>query len=128
MQGLASTNAERLRPHSTAPGTLPMSFGYSPGQIPVLDNNDSSWRMVNHSQPLPSPYGGRSMSTSVPVQAINPNSSESTRLDVRPSEQSRGQTPPLLGEEGSSSQVEDDTKGQGIVFHPNIQPSGWNCC
>lgn len=124
MQGLTSTNGERPRPHATALGSLPMSFGYSPVQLPVLDNKDSPWRMFAQPQPLPSPFVGRSISTSVPLPVINPSSSESVRLDVRPAELLKGQAQ-LVAEEGTSSQVEDDAKGRGNSFpseYPAIRP------
>ncbi|KNA10142.1 hypothetical protein SOVF_147170 [Spinacia oleracea] len=123
MQGIASTNGERPRLHATALGSLPMSFGYSPVQLPVLDNKDSPWRMVPLPHSIPSPYAGRSISTSVPMQVLN-SSSESVRLDVHPSEEPKGQ-PQLVAEEGSSSQVEDDAKGRGNSFpseYPAIRP------
>lgn len=125
MQGITSTNGDRPRPQATAPGSMPMSFGYSPVQLPVLDKKDGSWRMIAHPQSLPSPYSGRAISTSVPMQVINPNASESVRLDVRSSEQPRGQTQQLVAEEGSSSQAEDDAKGRGNSFpseYPAIRP------
>ncbi|XP_021741461.1 ninja-family protein mc410-like isoform X2 [Chenopodium quinoa] len=123
MQGITSANGERPRLHATALGSLPMSFGYSPVQLPVLDNKDSPWRMATQPQSIPATYAGISISTSVPMQAIN-SSSESARLDVHPSEQPKGQ-PLLVAEEGSSSQVEGDAKGRGSSFpseYPAIRP------
>ena len=57
------------------------------------------------------------------MQVISPSSSESARVDVRPLDQSKGQT--LVTEEGSSSQVEDDATGRGQNFpleFPAIRP------
>ncbi|XP_057545679.1 ninja-family protein mc410 isoform X2 [Amaranthus tricolor] len=121
--GVTSTNGMRPRLHAAVPGSVPMSLGFSSVQLPVLDGKDNSWRMGGHHQAHPSPYGVRSITTSVPMQVISPSSSESARVDVRPLDQSKGQT--LVTEEGSSSQVEDDATGRGQNFpleFPAIRP------
>lgn len=124
MPGMTSTNGGHCGPNATSSGSVPMTFGYSPPQIPVL-TRDSTWGMIARPQPLNSPYTGSGISTSVALQGTTPASPHAVRPDVHLSEQSRGQTKQLVAEEGSSSQTEEDTKGRANTFasdYPSIKP------
>lgn len=123
MQSIPCASGERPALHITTPGNVPMTFGYSSVRVPMIDK-DSPWRMVAHPHSLHSPYAGRAIPTSVPPQVTNPSSSGVPRPDLRPSEQVKGQTKPLAGEEGSSW-TQDEVKREENSFpseYPAIRP------
>lgn len=123
MQSIPCTSGERPALHITTPGNVPMTFGYSSVRVPMIDK-DSNWRMVAHPQSLHSPYAGRAIPMSVPPQVTNPSSSGAPRPDLCPSEQVKGQTKPLAGEEGSS-RTQDEVKREANGFpseYPAIRP------
>lgn len=57
MQVMPTANGERPGPQPVNPGNLPVMFGYSPVQLPMLDK-DNSWGMAHPQQFHPS-YAGR---------------------------------------------------------------------
>jgi len=63
VQGMTPTDGGHHGLHSTTSGRVPMTFGYSSIQIPVL-NRDSTWGMIAHLQHQHSPYPGSAISTS----------------------------------------------------------------
>lgn len=133
-QMMPTTSSERSGAQSVNPGNLPVMFGYSPVQLPMLDK-DGSWGLVSHSQPFHPSYGSRGPPTSdkhndslkisqAAMQAITRNSSDGTLYDGRTIERTKAEGKMQAGEEGFSSQTED-VKGSGInlrVKDPSERP------
>ncbi|KAF9612778.1 hypothetical protein IFM89_003788 [Coptis chinensis] len=106
------------------PGNLPLTFGYSPVQIPTL-NNESSWGLMSHHMQLPSSYAGRSISSAIPnlgrledvsnmSRVVTQASSEASPDTRKTSELKRSFGKQHATEEGgasSSSPTEEETKG-----------------
>lgn len=63
MQVMSPANNERAGTQSVSTGNLPMMFGYSPVQLPVLDKN-SAWTAASHPQQFHPPYTGKGPSNS----------------------------------------------------------------
>ncbi|XP_062090860.1 ninja-family protein mc410 [Humulus lupulus] len=103
MQVIPTANSEGPGTH---PGNLPVMFGYSPVQIPMLDK-DNSWGLVSQSQQFHPSYAGRGPPNSAVMQVISHNSSEATQHEGRTSERPKGDGKQHTAEGGSSSQAED---------------------
>jgi hypothetical protein len=58
MQVMPSASSERSGAQSVNPGNLPLMFGYSPVQLPLLDK-DNSWGMISQPQQFHPSYTGR---------------------------------------------------------------------
>uniref|UniRef100_A0A2N9GCB3 Ninja-family protein n=1 Tax=Fagus sylvatica TaxID=28930 RepID=A0A2N9GCB3_FAGSY len=106
VQVMPAASNDRSVTQSVNPGNLPLMFGYSPVQLPMLDK-DNSWGLLSQPQQFHPSYGGRGPPNSV----IAPNSSEATQHDARTSEQAKGDGKQHGPEEGFSSQAEEDVKG-----------------
>lgn len=118
------------------PANLPLMFGYSPVQIPVLDK-DNSRGIISHSQQLHPAYFGRAPPNSdkqndgqkisqAVMPVIPPKSSETPQYDGgRTSERPKSEGKQHSTEEGSSSQTEDKTvKAIGTSDQP--RPEGFH--
>ncbi|KAK4601885.1 hypothetical protein RGQ29_011122 [Quercus rubra] len=106
VQVMPAASSDRSATQSVNPGNLPLMFGYSPVQLPMLDK-DNSRGLVSQAQQFHPSYAGRGPPNSV----IAPNSSEATQHDGRISERAKGDGKQHGPEEGSSSQAEEDGKG-----------------
>ncbi|KAK9269754.1 hypothetical protein L1049_001532 [Liquidambar formosana] len=130
MQMMPPANSERPGVHLVNSGNMPMAFGYSPVQLPMLDK-EHSWGFVSHPQQLHPSYAGRATGgvaptsekhnnglklSQVAMQVPPPNSSEALLYDGRASELTKGDGKQHAVEEGSSSQTEDDVKGNNMIF------------
>lgn len=58
MQVMPTVTSERSGTQPVNPGNLPVLFGYSPVQLPMLDK-DNSWGLVPHTQQFHPSYAGR---------------------------------------------------------------------
>ncbi|KAK9142103.1 hypothetical protein Syun_011503 [Stephania yunnanensis] len=79
------------------PGNMPLTFGYSPVQLPTLDTS-RSWGLLSHPQHLSSPFAGRGIGNVIPSLD---NSEDGLKI------------PRAWGQEtgpSSSSQTEDEAK------------------
>ncbi|KDP33720.1 hypothetical protein JCGZ_07291 [Jatropha curcas] len=126
MQVVPTSNGEhQTGTQSASPGNLPVTFGYSPVQLPTLDK-DNSWSLVSHLQQFHPSYAGRGPSNSdkpneglktVPgMQVIPRSASEATLYDGRVLERVKGEGKQHITEEGSSSQTEEDVKGSSMTL------------
>ncbi|KAF8400859.1 hypothetical protein HHK36_014162 [Tetracentron sinense] len=135
MQLMPPANSERPGTHSVNPGHLPLTFGYSPVQLPTL-RTDHSWGAVSHPPQFTSscaggivggvitnsdkPEDGLKISQAV-VQAPPRNSSEVLPFDNKAPELVKGGGKQHAAEEGgasSSSQTEDEVKENIMTFRP----------
>ncbi|KAM5547614.1 hypothetical protein ABKV19_001879 [Rosa sericea] len=105
MQVMPIANSERSGTQPMNPGNLPVMFGYSPVQLPILDK-DNSWG-VPHTQQFH--YAGRNPPNPAVMQVISHNTSEAAQYDGR-LERAKGDGKQHVTEEGSSSQAEEDMK------------------
>ncbi|XP_061993878.1 ninja-family protein mc410 [Rosa rugosa] len=96
--------SERSGTQPMNPGNLPVMFGYSPVQLPILDK-DNSWGP--HTQQFH--YAGRNPPNPAVMQVISHNTSEAAQYDGR-LERAKGDGKQHVTEEGSSSQAEEDMK------------------
>ncbi|KAK4601888.1 hypothetical protein RGQ29_011122 [Quercus rubra] len=99
VQVMPAASSDRSATQSVNPGNLPLMFGYSPVQLPMLDK-DNSRGLVSQAQQFHPSYAGR-----------GPPNSEATQHDGRISERAKGDGKQHGPEEGSSSQAEEDGKG-----------------
>ncbi|KAK9947787.1 hypothetical protein M0R45_003392 [Rubus argutus] len=106
MQVMPIATSERSGTQPVNPGNLPVMFGYSPVQLPILDK-DNSWG-VPHTQQFH--YAGRNPPHSAVMQVISHNTSDAAQYDGRILEQAKGDGKQHVTEEGSSSQAEEDMK------------------
>ncbi|XP_050363280.1 ninja-family protein mc410 [Argentina anserina] len=106
MQVMPIANSERSGTQPMNPGNLPVMFGYSAVQLPVLDK-DNSWG-VPHTQQFH--YAGRTPPNPAVMQVVPQNASESAQYDGRVLERAKGGGKQHVTEEGSSSQAEEDMK------------------
>ncbi|KAL6226533.1 hypothetical protein ACLB2K_000495 [Fragaria x ananassa] len=106
MQVMPIANSERSGPQPMNPGNLPVMFGYSPVQLPVL-NKDNSWG-APHTQQFH--YAGRNPPNPAGMRLISHNTSEAAPYDGRILERAKGDGKQHVTEEGSSSQAEEDLK------------------
>ncbi|KAK3024922.1 hypothetical protein RJ639_043237 [Escallonia herrerae] len=123
MQVMTGANGERPTTQPVMPANLPMMFGYSPVQLPMLDK-DNSWGPVSHSQqfhqstvcrgPPNSDKQNDGLKTSQACVSIGQKSFETTQHDGRKLVLAHGDGKRHNTEEGSSSQAEDDAKGNSI--------------
>ncbi|RDX96633.1 Ninja-family protein mc410, partial [Mucuna pruriens] len=93
---------------SVSNGSLPVMFGYSSVQLPMLDK-DNTWGLVSHPQQLHPAFAGRDPPNTAAIHAISNNISEGTPYEGRPLERSKvdGKHSKLrVTEESSSSQPE----------------------
>ncbi|KAI5320391.1 PREDICTED: ninja-family [Prunus dulcis] len=109
MQVMPTVTSERSGTQPVNPGNLPVLFGYSPVQLPMLDK-DNSWGLVPHTQQFHPSYAGRNPPNSAGMQVISHNSSDVAQYDGRMLERGRGDGKQNVTEEGSSSQAEEDMK------------------
>nr|DAD35608.1 TPA_asm: hypothetical protein HUJ06_006248 [Nelumbo nucifera] len=122
MQLMPPANNERPGGQQMNSGTLPFTFGYSPVQLPTLET-DQPWGMVSHAQQFP-PFAGRSTGG----VTLNSDKSEdgikvtqALLYDAKASELAKGSGKQHTVEEGgasSSSQTEDEVKGNSTIFRP----------
>ncbi|KAB1224431.1 hypothetical protein CJ030_MR2G016327 [Morella rubra] len=99
VQVMPSASNDRSGTHPMNPGNLPLMFGYSPVQLPLLDK-DKSWGLVSQTQQFHPSYAFR-----------GPPNSEATQYDGRTLERAKADGKQNGPEEGSSSQVEEDARG-----------------
>ncbi|KAH6777346.1 hypothetical protein C2S52_007212 [Perilla frutescens var. hirtella] len=121
MHAMATTNVERPGVQPVMPANIPLMYGYTPVQLPVLDR-DNSRGIVSHNQHIHSTYSGRNLGnpdTQIDgrklTQVISHKSSESTQFDVRAVEFGKSYGKQQVGEEGSSSHTEGDLKGNHAI-------------
>ncbi|KAF8388936.1 hypothetical protein HHK36_025619 [Tetracentron sinense] len=134
MQLMPPANSERPSTHPVNPGNLPLTFGYSPVQLP-MPGTDNSWGAVSHSLQFAPSCAGRSiggvitnsdkpedgLKISQAVQVPQHNSSEALPYDGKAPEMSKGGGKQHATEEGgvsSSSQTEYEVKENSMFFRP----------
>lgn len=101
-----AATGERSGAQSVSNGSLPVMFGYSPVQLPMLEK-DNSWGLVSRPQQLHPSFVGRGPTNSAALQVISNNISEAMPYEGRPLERTKGDGKQRVTEEGSSSQSED---------------------
>ncbi|XP_057966930.1 ninja-family protein mc410 isoform X2 [Malania oleifera] len=129
MQLPPASNGERPRTQPANVGNLPLAFGYSSVQLPMLDK-DHTWSLGSNPQQFPASYAGRSSGGVTPspdkhndalkisqaaVQVSPHTSTEAGIYEGRALELPKGDGKQHASEEGSSSQVEDDVKGNNMI-------------
>jgi hypothetical protein len=113
MQVVPAGNGERSGTQPVNNGNMPMMFGYSPVQLPMLDK-DNSWGLFSQSQPLHPVYAGRGAPNLAAMQAIACNPAEAGaagQLDggtTTEQPKSEGKQP------ATDSRPEDDSKGSSL--------------
>ncbi|XP_052199433.1 ninja-family protein mc410-like isoform X2 [Diospyros lotus] len=107
VQVMAAANSERPGTQTLMPGNVPAMFGYSPIQLPVLDN-DNSRGLASHPQQIHPSYAGR-----VPPNSDKQNEGLKISQAV---EQAKGDGKQHAADGGSSSQTEDGLKRSNIPF------------
>lgn len=110
VQVMPTANSEVPGPRPVYPGNLPLMFGYSPVQIPMLEK-DNSWGLVSQPQQFQPSYVGRGPPNSAQMQVISHKSSEVAHHDGRTTERAKVDGKHQATEEGFSSHAEDDGKG-----------------
>ncbi|XWS72067.1 hypothetical protein CRYUN_Cryun02cG0009100 [Craigia yunnanensis] len=119
IQIMPTGNSERSGIQPVNPGKLPVMFGYSPVQLPLLDK-DNSWGMVSHPPQFHPSYAGRGPSnpdkhsdglkiSQASMHTIALNSSEAAQYEGKQH----------ATEEGSSTQAEEDVKGSSMNIRAN---------
>ncbi|KAM7275390.1 hypothetical protein ACFE04_017256 [Oxalis oulophora] len=114
MQMGPAANAERSGTQPVNSGNMPMMFGYSPVQLPMLDK-DNSWGLFSQSQQVHPAFAGRVPTNLAAMQAIARNPAEAGQLDGGTTDQqpkNEGKQPAT--EENRSSKTEDDLKGSNL--------------
>ncbi|KAK7358358.1 hypothetical protein VNO77_00285 [Canavalia gladiata] len=111
MHVLPSASGEPSGAQPMTNGSLPVMFGYSSVQLPMLDK-DNTWGLVSRpQQPHPSFAGkGPPNTGTAALRAISHNISAATPCEVRPLERSKGDgkhSKQHVTEESSSSQPAD---------------------
>ncbi|KAG8491546.1 hypothetical protein CXB51_014790 [Gossypium anomalum] len=112
-----SGNGER----SVNPGNLPVMFGYSPVQLPLLDK-DHPWGTVSHSPqfhplpvgkgpPNPDKHSDELKISQASVHTIVRNFSEAAQYNGGTFEQVKGEGKQHATEESSCTPVDEDVKG-----------------
>ncbi|KAK9102361.1 hypothetical protein Sjap_019615 [Stephania japonica] len=108
------------------PGNMPLTFGYSPVQLPTLDTS-RSWGLLSHTQNLSSPFAGRGIGSVIPSSDNSEDGLKIPRATVHATPHSSsealpdGRKPSDLLKSGkvhggleagpsSSSQTEDEVK------------------
>ncbi|RVW38374.1 Ninja-family protein mc410 [Vitis vinifera] len=140
MQVMPPANNERAGIQPVNTGNLPLMFGYSPVQLPMLDKNNS-WGVASHSQQFHPPYAGKGPPNSdkhndglkisqAAVQAIPHNSPEASHYDGRALELTKGdgkqhptEEAPLVKQKMISAirpGIAADMKFGGSGSHPNL--------
>lgn len=153
--GVPSSSVMQLMPYVNEgsgsqiinPGNMPLTFGYSPLQLPIL-NSERSWGLNSHPLQMPSPYGGRNISSGVLNSDRSDNGSNVARGMVQPPPNNTSE--PSLGERkafeltkgggrqqtidenaaSSSTPAEDEMKGNraregifdGSAIRPGVAP------
>ncbi|CAN0900085.1 Ninja-family protein mc410 [Linum grandiflorum] len=101
------------------PGGSPITFGYSPVQLPTLDKNNS-WGLVSQQQQFQPPYKVKAPANSdkhnerlriQAMQIIGRNPTEVAQYDSRVFDRPKGDGKQQSGEQGSSSKAENEGKG-----------------
>ncbi|GAV86368.1 DUF1675 domain-containing protein [Cephalotus follicularis] len=110
LQVMPAANNERAGAQPVNPGSLPVMFGYSPIQLPMLDK-DNSWGLFTNRQQFHPVYAGRSPPNPAAMQVIARNPSEAVHYDGRTLEHAKAEGKQHGTEDGCSSQTEDDVKG-----------------
>lgn len=112
MQMMPPSNSERPGAHPVNSGNMPMTFGYPPVQLPMLDK-DHSCGFVSNPQQLHPSYAGRGTSSVAPNSEKHNEGLKMSQVayDGRATEQAKGDNKQHVAEEGSSSQTDDDVKG-----------------
>nr|AHJ60593.1 novel interactor of JAZ long variant [Morus notabilis] len=121
MQVVPTANSEAPGTQPGYPGNLPLMFGYSPVQIPMLDK-DNSWGLVSQPQQFHPSFAGRSPPNPALMQVISHKPSEAAQHDVRTLEQAKGDGKQQATEEGSSSHAEEDGKGSSANLRVKDAP------
>ncbi|EOY30698.1 hypothetical protein QUC31_020141 [Theobroma cacao] len=127
IQIMPTGNSERSSTQPVNPGNLPVMFGYSSVQLPMLDK-DSPWGMVSHppqfhpsyavrGPPNPDKHGDGLKISQASVHTIARNSSEAAQS--RTFERVKGEGKQHATEEGSSTQAEEDVKGSAMNLRAN---------
>ncbi|XP_058213762.1 ninja-family protein mc410 isoform X1 [Rhododendron vialii] len=118
IQVMGVANSERAGTQHVMPGNLPMMFGYSPVQLPVLDK-DNSQGLASHAQQLTPSYVGRPSPNSAAVPGIMHKPSEASQYNGTALEQTKGDRKQHANDGGSSYPTEDGVKGGSTVFGAN---------
>ncbi|XP_057506898.1 ninja-family protein mc410-like [Actinidia eriantha] len=114
MQVMAAANSERPVTQPVIPGNLPLMFGYSPIQLPVLDK-DTSQSLASHPEQLHPSYVGRVPPNSgMPVILHKPP--EASQYNGTALEQTKIDRKQHATDGGSSYQIEDGVKGSNMIF------------
>ncbi|KAJ4952430.1 hypothetical protein NE237_029262 [Protea cynaroides] len=139
MQMMPSANSERPVSQPMNPTNMPLTFGYSPLQLPILDT-DQPWGVVPYTQQFPPSYAGRSTGSmalnsdksedglkisQAVVQGPSHSSSEASPYDGKTSESAKGGGKQHASEQGgaTSLQTEDVVKGNGMIFRSLEAPN-----
>ncbi|XWS17307.1 hypothetical protein CRYUN_Cryun33cG0056200 [Craigia yunnanensis] len=122
-------NSERSGTQTVNPGNLPVMFGYSPVQLPLLDK-DNRWGMVSHppqfhpsfadrAPPNPDKHSDGMKISQASMHTITCNSSEAAQYDAMTFERVKSEDKQHATEEGSSTQAEEDVKGSSMNLRAN---------
>ncbi|XWS69925.1 hypothetical protein CRYUN_Cryun03dG0005100 [Craigia yunnanensis] len=122
IQIMPTGNSERSGTQPLNPGNLPVLFGYSPVQLPLLDKVNP-WGMVSHPPQFHPSYAGRDPPnpdkhsdglkiSQASIHTIARNSSEAAQYE--------GKQQQHASEEGSSTQAEEDVKGSSMNLRANV--------
>ncbi|KAJ8751104.1 hypothetical protein K2173_016285 [Erythroxylum novogranatense] len=132
MQVMPSLNAEQQKgTQSINPPNLPMTFGYSPVQLPTLDK-ENPWGFVPHVQQIHPSSLGRGQPNSekhndglkIPqaAQLMARNLSDATHYNGRKLEHAINDGKQHITEEGTSLQAENGVKGSNMDPRVNDAP------
>ncbi|XP_057468401.1 ninja-family protein mc410-like [Actinidia eriantha] len=114
MQVMTAASSERPGTQPVMPGNLPLMFGYSPVQLPVLDK-DTAQGLASHPQQLHPSYGVRVPPNSgMPV--ILQKAPEASQYNGTALEQTKIDRKQHANDGGSSYQIEDGVKGSNTIF------------
>ncbi|XP_022731131.1 ninja-family protein mc410-like [Durio zibethinus] len=129
IQIMPTGNSERSGVQPVNPGNLPVMFGYSTVQLPLLDK-DNPWGMVSLPPEVHPSYAGRGLPnpdkhgdglkiSQASTHTIALNSSEAAKYDGRTFERVKGEGKQHATEEGFSTQAEEDVKGSSVNLRAN---------
>lgn len=118
IQVMGAANSERAGTQHVMSGNLPVMFGYSPVQLPVLDKDDSKG-LASHPQLLNPSYAGRPSLNTAAMPGIMHKPSEASQYNGMALDQTKGDRKLHANDGGSSYQAEDSVKGGTTVFGSN---------
>ncbi|XP_022754997.1 ninja-family protein mc410 [Durio zibethinus] len=129
IQIMPTGNSEQSGTRPVNPGNLPVMFGYSPVQLPLLDK-DNSWGMVSHPPQFHPSYASRGLPnpdkhsdglkiSQASMHTIEHNSLEAAQHDGRTFGLVKGEGKQHATEEGSSTQAEEDVKASSMNLRTN---------